>query len=183
MQRLVNLGFFWISCLITTLAIIAASNYAFFPNPQPASMQFQIRKAELSRGIEDGWMRKPTTLAEVRFDLTADFTPMFHWNAKQIYLYVVLEYSTPQNQRNEMIIWDKIIQSPAITGYGDGGRFSTRNARNKYPIADINDALNGVTGRVSVRWNIVPNVGRLAFASKGQHNQAFPVAFAKGPKQ
>lgn len=86
-------------------------------------------------------MNKPVTLADLRFDLTADFSPIFHWNAKQIYLYLVLEYETSSNQRNEMIIWDKIIQSPQLTGYLDGGKFQTKNSRNKYPITDISDKL------------------------------------------
>lgn len=86
-------------------------------------------------------MNKPVTLADLRFDLNVDFTPIFHWNAKQVYLYLVLEYETATYQRNEMIIWDKIIQSPQLTGYADGGKFQTKNSRNKYPIADVSDKL------------------------------------------
>lgn len=93
------------------------------------------------RGVEDPYMNKPATLADMRFDLQIDFSPVFHWNTKQVYLYLVLEYNTPSHKRNEMIIWDKIIQSPQITGYKDGGKFSTRNARNKYPITDVSDQL------------------------------------------
>jgi signal peptidase complex subunit 3 len=93
------------------------------------------------RGVEDPYMNKPATLADLRFDLQIDFSPVFHWNTKQVYLYLVLEYTTPSHERNEMIIWDKIIQSPQITGYKDGGKFSTRNARNKYPITDVSDQL------------------------------------------
>ncbi len=86
-------------------------------------------------------MNKPVTLADLRFDLSVDFTPIFHWNSKQIYLYLVLEYETATHQRNEMIIWDKIIQSPQLTGYKDGAKFVTKNARNKYPITDQSDEL------------------------------------------
>lgn len=86
-------------------------------------------------------MNKPVTLADLRFDLSIDFSPVFHWNAKQVYLYLVLEYKTAANQRNEMIIWDKIIQSPQLTGYADGAKFQTKNARNKYPITDVADEL------------------------------------------
>lgn len=93
------------------------------------------------RGIEDPYMNKPVTLADLRFDLSIDFSPVFHWNAKQVYLYLVLEYKTAANQRNEMIIWDKIIQSPQLTGYADGAKFQTKNARNKYPITDVADEL------------------------------------------
>ncbi len=40
-----------------------------------------------------------------------------------------------------MIIWDKIVQSPALTGHVNGGKFITLNARNKYPITDVQDKL------------------------------------------
>ena len=93
------------------------------------------------RGIEDPYMNKPVTLADLRFDLSIDFSPIFHWNAKQVYLYLVLDYETEANGRNEMIIWDKIIQSPQLTGYKDSGMFLTKNARNKYPITDVSDQL------------------------------------------
>lgn len=86
-------------------------------------------------------MNKPVTLADLRFDLSIDFSPVFHWNTKQIYLYLVLEYQTETHQRNEMIIWDKIIQSPDLTGYKEGAKFQTKNARNKYPITDVSDQL------------------------------------------
>ena len=86
-------------------------------------------------------MNKPVTLADLRFDLSIDFSPVFHWNCKQIYLYLVLEYQTESNGRNEMIIWDKIIQSPQLTGYKDGPVFNTKNSRNKYPITDVSDQL------------------------------------------
>lgn len=100
-----------------------------------------IYKFSSYRGIEDPYMNKPVTLADIRFDFSVDFAPIFHWNCKQIYLYLVLEYETANHQRNEMIIWDKIIQSPQLTGYKDGSKFVTRNARNKYPITDLSDEL------------------------------------------
>ena len=86
-------------------------------------------------------MNKPVTLADLRFDLSIDFSPIFHWNAKQVYIYLVLEYETSAHSRNEMIIWDKIIQAPQLTGYADGSKFQTKNSRNKYPITDIADQL------------------------------------------
>ena len=140
-QRLGTFMSFFFSSLLTTLAIIGVSNFIIYPHIQPRDIDFSIRKMTLYRGIEDPYMNKPVTLADLRFDLSVDFTPIFHWNAKQIYLYLVLEYRTEANERNEMIIWDKIIQSPQLTKYTDGAKFTTRNARNKYPITDLADKL------------------------------------------
>lgn len=178
-QRLGTFLSFFFSCLLVTLAVISVSNFVLYPRVQPASFDFAVRKLALYRGVEDPYMKRPTTLAELRFDLNADFAPLFHWNAKQIYLYLVLEYETADNKRNEMIVWDKIIQSPAVSGYADGAKLSTRNARNKYPIADIADQLNGKEATLSVRWNTVSHVGKLMDTTQGVHKVTFPVAIPK----
>jgi signal peptidase complex subunit 3 len=181
-QRLVTFVMFFLSCLFVTLAVIAASNHVFYPNRQPASFSFNLRKVELYRGIEDPYMSKPTTLADIRFDLSVDFTPIFHWNAKQVYLYVVLEYSSKAHKRNEMIVWDKIIQSPQLTGYEEGGKFAVKNARNKYPIADVSNQLTGTSGKLFVRWNTTPHIGKLGYSTKGQFNSPIPIKFEVSDK-
>lgn len=40
----------------------------------------------------------------------ADFTPCFSWNTKQLFVFVVLEYTTKRMKRNQMTIYDHIIE-------------------------------------------------------------------------
>ena len=49
--------------------------------------------------------------AVLSFDLNADLRPAFHWNLKQLFVYVVAEYETSANPLNQVIIWDKIVKS------------------------------------------------------------------------
>ena len=44
------------------------------------------------------------------FDLNADLRSIFSWNTKQLFVYVQAEYETEDNKRNEIVLWDSIIQ-------------------------------------------------------------------------
>lgn len=64
----------------------------------------------------------------LNFDVSVDFSPVFNWNVKQLFLYLVAEYETERNvcnklslssiilnlinyqDVNEVVIWDKIIK-------------------------------------------------------------------------
>ena len=43
------------------------------------------------------------------FDLKANLTPLFNWNVKELFLYVMAEYKTASNVRNEVFLWDKVL--------------------------------------------------------------------------
>lgn len=43
--------------------------------------------------------------------LNADFRPAFSWNTKQLFVFVQAEYSTPTNHLNQVVLWDRIIQT------------------------------------------------------------------------
>jgi len=40
----------------------------------------------------------------MHFDLNADLTPVFNWNVKQLFVYLVAEYKTKNNQVNQVFI-------------------------------------------------------------------------------
>merc|ERR1712110_706770 len=52
---------------------------------------------------------KTSDEAFVRFDLQGNLTSAFTWNTKQLFVMVVAEYQTPNNLRNEVVLWDDII--------------------------------------------------------------------------
>ena len=73
-------------------------------------------------------------LGNFYFDLEADLTELFHWNNKQLFIYIMgkgpfstvfhksnrtnwivkdlskAEYKTDQNDINQVIVWDRIIK-------------------------------------------------------------------------
>ena len=75
--------------------------------------------------------RRVQDYLETRFDIDADFSDLFHWNTKQVFVSLVAEYETAQHvsyalrsstkrpltlppttqKINQATIWDKIIRS------------------------------------------------------------------------
>merc|ERR1712176_1454236 len=45
------------------------------------------------------------------FDLDVDLQPAFHWNIKQLFVYVVASYKTEYNKLNQIVLWDKIVEA------------------------------------------------------------------------
>lgn len=91
--------------------------------------------------------------AKVNFDLDVDFTPVFNWNTKQVFVTVVAEYeskthvsekvicSIPRSlkslwllfmqDRNSIVLWDHIIESK------QDANLTLRNIQNKYAFIDV----------------------------------------------
>lgn len=42
-------------------------------------------------------------LGYIMFDLQADLTPLFNWNAKQLFVFLTAEYETTDNKLNQVI--------------------------------------------------------------------------------
>lgn len=69
------------------------------------------------RGRPHYYSNKKEEYASIRFSLSADFSSLFTWNAKQIFVYVSASWpdGTAENKTlntNEAVIWDTIITSP-----------------------------------------------------------------------
>lgn len=46
--------------------------------------------------------REKNDLGTLRFDMTADLTPLFNWNTKQLFVYLTAEYETQNNKVNQV---------------------------------------------------------------------------------
>jgi signal peptidase complex subunit 3 len=110
--------------------------------------------------MQVGWM-------DVCSDMV-DFSNLFHWNTKQLFLYVVLEYESNNYGRNQVVFWDKIIRRT------DGKRLSITGLKNKYPLVDIDDQLPGTAAIVKMYWNTVPQVGYLFDTQNGSVEVKIP---------
>ena len=60
----------------------------------------------------------------------ADLTPLFHWNTKQLFLYLQAEYVDAKGVKNEVVIWDRIIHSKERANLSLTGR-------NKYVFRNL----------------------------------------------
>ena len=51
--------------------------------------------------------------ARMWIDLSVDLRNEFTWMTKQLFLYVTVDFETPDNRFNQMVMWSHIITSKA----------------------------------------------------------------------
>ena len=90
--------------------------------------------------------------------------PAFHWNIKQLFVYVVATYATPTNPKNQIVLWDRIIENIDSTnadGKGDGKIINESNVFVKYGLVDQGAELRGKEVELSLMWDHMPLTGML----------------------
>ena len=68
------------------------------------------------RGRPHNYSTKREQYAVIRFNLNADFSSLFTWNTKQVFVYVSANWPNATSQGelvNEAVIWDTIITNPS----------------------------------------------------------------------
>lgn len=89
------------------------------------------------------------------FDIDVDLTPAFHWNIKQLFVYVVASYESETNPLNKIVLWDKIVEA------GDPKIIQEENVFVKYALADQADELRGKEIELRLMWDHMPITGLL----------------------
>lgn len=97
--------------------------------------------------------------ALLHFDLRADFRPAFHWNLKQLFVFVLAEYESQSNPLNQVILWDKIVER-------EEDALLLGQAHIKYALVDQANGLRNASVDLHVVWDHMPITGRL-FMDRG----------------
>ncbi|GMT32411.1 hypothetical protein PFISCL1PPCAC_23708 [Pristionchus fissidentatus] len=115
-------------------------------------------------------------MAYFDFSLKADVSPLFNWNVKQLFVYLVAEYATEKNPVNQVVIWDRILHR------NNRVVIDERIVTPKYHLMDDGNHLQGHKNITFVlRYNVVPNAGYLRLAqAEGQIQVAMPDTYAVG---
>ena len=94
--------------------------------------------------------------ALLSFDIHADMRPAFHWNIKQLFIYVVASYETKSKKVNQVVVWDKILEAidPKKVIQQD-------NVFVKYALVDQGDELRGKEVTLQLMWDHMPITGLL----------------------
>lgn len=96
----------------------------------------------------------------LELDLDADLRPAFHWNLKQLFVYVVAEYESKKNKLNQVVIWDAIIESV------DDAHIQFKKQSVKYALIDQGSELRNKTIKLKLQWDHMPLTGRLYIHEK-----------------
>ena len=96
--------------------------------------------------------------ALLSFDIHADLTPAFHWNIKQLFVYVVASYETETNVINKVVLWDKIVEA---IDPPEAKIIKEDNVFVEYALADQKDELRGKEVELTLMWDHMPLTGTL----------------------
>lgn len=173
-QRVQTVFGFFTTVLFTLAAFIAATSYLPFPpftnSPSQNELSLHIPKLNVKYSrAPRSYSSKQQEYAHLKFDLDVDFTPLFHWNTKQVFAFLVAKYPGQKYHTNEVTLWDSIIQSP------DKAHVKVSAKRNKYAFGDITKAFAGRNATFEIHWNVMPQVGVLQWgALHGSQVLQFP---------
>ncbi|KZF20346.1 signal peptidase 22 kDa subunit [Xylona heveae TC161] len=188
-------GFFTTVAFIVG-ALVAVTGYFSLPSDgNSLDVSVDLKNVQVARGRPHYYSSKREEYAQIRFDLDADLSPLFTWNTKQVFLYIMASYPpsvssasrdskkkgsspSPNPGPSNAIIYDKIITSR------DEAHLELRNQRSKYQITDISGRIaNRHNATLEVAWNVQPWVGALTWGTSSEGRSkafAFPALKSTG---
>ncbi|KWU41055.1 signal peptidase 22 kDa subunit, partial [Rhodotorula sp. JG-1b] len=168
-QRLSNVSALATTVLLALLAAVAASSYVIPATLSPATLKVPHLNVVLGRPQYER-RAKEREYAFVKFDLKAapDLTPLFNWNTKQLFVYMVADYSNTLYPENSVVVWDRIIRSPKYA------RLNVQDGKQKYEFKEITDTFSNTSATFSLQYHVQPWVGPLR---RGEVVRTEPIAF------
>ncbi|QSL64914.1 hypothetical protein MERGE_002218 [Pneumocystis wakefieldiae] len=151
-QRLNTLSSLWINALFFLCLWITVSTY--FDKKYAASSVNLISAQRKTARISYSFRNIIQEYAFVRFELDTDITPLFHWNTKQVLIYVVASYPY-----NEVILWTRTVR------HKKDAVIHVRNQQNVYSFNDIEGSFVNKNLTLSMYYNIMPHVGILKWGN------------------
>lgn len=100
------------------------------------------------------------SLRSLRAD--ADFSPCFHWNKHQVNAFVVAEYESTKNVRNEIILWDGVIPNATVA------RLKLKDEFVKFGLIDQGAELRNKTISLRLWWDQMPITGAIYTEIEGE---------------
>ncbi|KAH9083338.1 signal peptidase 22kDa subunit [Lactarius deliciosus] len=157
------------STVMVLLAAIALSSFIFTAQPTGS---IDIASVKVFAGEARRYPHRRQEYAFVNFNITADLSPLFHWNTKQLFVYLEAEYTNAKGVRNQVVFWDRIVrrQEDAIIAV---------SGKNKYPFREISAKFKGSTpANYTLKYNLMPFVGVLTHGEAARVTEPidFPLA-------
>ncbi len=94
----------------------------------------------------------------------------------QLFVFVTAKYSTPTNSRNEIILWDKIIESAK-----DADLHFT-NTFIEYGLLDHGSELRGREISLYLHWDSMPLTGKIYMEDVATSKFTLPKEYGKKPR-
>ena len=190
LNRLQTTFGFFTSCAFALAGIVAV--LSIIPIPQPGgspSASVSVHNVQVVKGRPHYYSNKREEYAQIRFNLDADLSPLFTWNAKQLFVYVTADYppSVGGGEMSQAVIWDTIIPATSTPWswtslkntyfpekntrkaktqknqeISKPGLLKLKNQKPKYAITDPSGVVSERSNAtLTVSWNVQPWVGAL----------------------
>ena len=131
-------------------ALTSYGIYHLYP-PQPASL-VAVKVVRLNQRTVNTTTNRKHDAAALDLRITGDFRSVWHWNVKQVYISCVATYATEEFSHNEVVVWDRIVQSPSEAAFAI-------HVPSKYCLEDNGSSLRNTEVRFLLEWHILPYVG------------------------
>jgi len=148
--RLNAVVFFGLTVLLglSCLAAFSKIGHSYIHQPIIHKLELNTLRSLKSHGGVDR--------ALLSFDIDADMNPAFHWNVKQLFVYIVASYETPSKAINDVVIWDKIIENIDTV---ENKHIKQENVFVKYALVDQGNELRGKDVTLKLMWDHMPITG------------------------
>mmetsp|Transcript_37383 Transcript_37383/g.69136 ORF Transcript_37383/g.69136 Transcript_37383/m.69136 type:complete len:177 (-) Transcript_37383:259-789(-) len=150
--RLNAVVFFGLTVLLGLSILAALSKIGHSNRYRPVVKTLQLNKLR-SLKSHGGVDR-----ALLSFDIEVDLRPAFHWNIKQLFVYVVASYKSDTNPNNQIVLWDKIVEA---IDPDEAKVIKQDNVFVKYALVDQADELRGKDVELQLIWDHMPLTGGL----------------------
>lgn len=150
--RLNAVVFFGLSALLGFSVLAAVVKIGHSNRHVPAVDKLKLKKL---RSIKS---HGGVDRALLSFDLHVDLNPAFHWNIKQLFVYVVASYKSDKNSMNQVVLWDKIVEA---SDPDTAKVIKQDNIFVKYALVDQGNDLRGRDVTLQLMWDHMPLTGTL----------------------
>ncbi|KAL7580936.1 hypothetical protein ACA910_005754 [Epithemia clementina (nom. ined.)] len=147
--RLNAVVFFGLTVLLflSGLAALSKVGHTYYHKPVIRTLKLNTLRSLKSHGGVDR--------ALLSFDIDVDLAPAFHWNIKQLFVFVVALYDA-EGRTNQIVLWDKIVEAT------DANKVIKEDSVFiKYALVDQGKELRGKQVRLQLQWDHMPITGLL----------------------
>ncbi|KAH9931175.1 signal peptidase subunit [Epithele typhae] len=166
-SRINNVSAMVSTCVMVLLGAISLSSFLFTADPKGA---IGVSSIKVFPGNARRYANKHQDFSFVNFNITADLSPLFNWNTKQLFLYVSAEYEGTKGTKNEVVIWDSIVRKK------EDAMLQSFEGKNKYAFRELSASFkHAAPAHYTLKYNVMPYVGVLTYGEAARTEE--PVSF------
>lgn len=169
-----NAVFFIALLYLSIIAGIAGiSNYIEYVNPSNKNLLANVKEIDIKHfDHKFGQIRRGIRAAKFEeavyeYNLDVDLSEEFHWNTKEIFLWLEAEYIDKKNNVNSVSMWDNIIRSK------DDSLFTINTLKQKYQFWDFQLGLRDNNVKFTLKYDVHPWVGLIERKSASYGSKEF----------